>query len=96
MRVKEVRSLLQARQNYASELRIELRHDMIDQPFTDELERMLTGASGGTCPVALVYGGASSRARVRLGERWRVSPSDELIEGLRERVGGGSVSLLYR
>ncbi|MFK8050268.1 MAG: DNA polymerase III subunit alpha [Halioglobus sp.] len=96
MRVKEVRSLLQARQNYASELCIELRYDMVDQPFTDELERMLTGASGGTCPVALVYGGASSRARVRLGERWRVSPSDELIEGLRERVGGGSVSLLYR
>lgn len=96
MRVKEVRSLLQARQNYAAELRIELRHDMIDQPFTDELERMLTGASGGSCPVALVYGGASSRARVRLGERWRVSPSDELIESLRERVGSGSVSLLYR
>lgn len=96
MRVKEVRSLLQARQNYAAELRIELRRDMIDEPFTNELEKVLSGASGGTCPVALVYGGTSSRARIRLGERWRVSPSDELIQSLRERLGSSSVTLLYR
>ncbi|MFT7265378.1 MAG: DNA polymerase-3 subunit alpha, partial [Halioglobus sp.] len=96
MRVKEVRSLLQARQNYAAELRIELSHDMIDEPFTNELEKVLSDASGGTCPVALVYGGASSRARIRLGEQWRVSPSDELIQSLRDRLGSGSVTLLYR
>ncbi len=96
MRVKEVRSLLQARQSYAAELRIELRRDMIDEPFTNELERVLSGASGGTCPVALVYGGAGSQARIRLGEKWRVSPSDELIQSLRERVGSSSVTLLYR
>jgi len=96
MRVKEVRSLLHARQNYAAELRIELRRDMVDAPFTDELERVLSGASGGTCPVALVYGGQGSRARVRLGERWRVSPSDELIQSLRDRVGNDGVTLLYR
>lgn len=96
MRVKEVRSLLQARQAYAAELRIELRRDMIDEPFTNELEKVLSGASGGTCPVALVYGGASSRARIRLGEQWRVSPSDELIQSLRDRLGSNSVTLLYK
>ena len=95
VRAKEVRSLLQARQSYASELTIELNHDMIDEQFTNELERMLSSASGGSCPVALVYGGASSRARVRLGERWQVSPSDELIQTLRDRVGSKRVSLLY-
>jgi DNA polymerase III subunit alpha len=95
MRVKEVRSLMQARESYASELRIEVRHDMIDDRFTDELERMLAGASGGRCPVALVYGGPSSQGRVRLGERWQVKPSDELIETLRERVGNESVALQY-
>lgn len=95
VRAKEVRSLLQARQSYASELTIELNHDMIDEQFTNELERMLSSASGGSCPVAVVYGGASSRARVRLGERWQVSPSDELIQTLRDRVGSKRVSLLY-
>jgi DNA polymerase-3 subunit alpha len=95
MRVKEVRSLLEARQSYASELTIELNHDMVNERFTDELERMLSGASGGSCPVAVVYGGASSRARVRLGERWQVSPSDELIQTLRDCVGSERVSLRY-
>ena len=93
--VKEVRSLVQARQNYASELTIELQYDMIDDGFTDELEKVLSGASGGSCPVALLYGGAGGRARVRLGERWQVSPSDELIQSLRERVGKERVALRY-
>ncbi|MEH6582829.1 MAG: DNA polymerase III subunit alpha [Halioglobus sp.] len=95
VRVKEVRSLLQARQSYASELRIELHHEMVNERFTDELEQLLSGAGGGGCPVALIYGGASSRARVRLGERWQVLPSDELIQSLRDRVGGERVSLQY-
>jgi DNA polymerase-3 subunit alpha len=95
MRVKEVRSLMQARESYASELTIEVRHDMVNERFTDDLERVLSGASGGRCPVALVYGGPTSKARVRLGERWQVKPSDELIQTLRERVGTDSVSLLY-
>ncbi|MEH6593828.1 MAG: OB-fold nucleic acid binding domain-containing protein, partial [Halioglobus sp.] len=95
VRVKEVRSLLQARQSYASELRIELHHEMVNERFTDELEQLLSGAGGGACPVALIYGGASSRARVRLGQRWQVLPSDELLQSLRDRVGGERVSLQY-
>jgi len=94
MRVKDVRSLLEARQNFASELTIELNHEMVDESFTAELERMLSGASG-SCPVALVYGGASSRARIKLGERWQVSPSDELLQTLKDRVGSERVSLRY-
>ena len=46
--------------------------------------------------LGLVYGGASSRGRIRLGEQWQVSPSDELIQTLRARVGSESVSMLYR
>ena len=93
--VKEVRDLVQARQNYASELRIELHHEMIDERFTSELEQTLSDARGGSCPVALVYGGASSRARIKLGERWQVSPSDELLQVLRDQVGTDQVAMMY-
>ena len=87
MRVKEVRSLLQARQNFASELTIEVSREMLDEHLTAELERTLANAGGGTCPVALVYSQPHNRARVRLGERWQVVPSDELIQALRDCVG---------
>jgi DNA polymerase-3 subunit alpha len=95
MRAKEVRSLLQARQNYAAELIIELNRDMLSDSFTAELEKTLSDAGGGNCPVALVYSQPHNRARVRLGERWQVVPSDELIEALRTCVGNDRVSLQY-
>ncbi|MBA6412738.1 DNA polymerase III subunit alpha [Parahaliea sp. F7430] len=95
MRVREVRSLLQARQDYASELRLEIHRDMVDEHFADWLAQTLSSAAGGSCPVALSYSQPDNRARVRLGERWQVLPSDELIEALRERIGSERVALQY-
>ena len=95
MRAKGVRSLLQARQNYASELTIEVRSEMMDEKLTDRLEKTLAGAGGGSCPVSLIYRQPRNRARVRLGERWQVVPSDELLQELRDCVGSERVSLQY-
>lgn len=95
MRAKEVRSLLDARQNYASELRIDVSEDMLCDNFSDRLESMLSGAAGGTCPVSLVYRQKHNLARVQLGKRWQVIPSDELIQSLRDCVGNERVSLQY-
>ena len=95
MRAKGVRSLLQARQNYASELTIEVRQDMLDEKATQQLEKTLAGAGGGTCPVSLIYHQPHNRARVRLGERWQVVPSDELLQELRDFIGNERVVLQY-
>jgi DNA polymerase-3 subunit alpha len=95
MRAKGVRSLLQARQNYASELTIEVSQDMLDEKMADWLEQTLAGAVGGSCPVALIYRQSGSRARVKLGERWQVLPSDELLQALRDCVGNEGVALQY-
>ncbi|MBN7797517.1 DNA polymerase III subunit alpha [Parahaliea mediterranea] len=95
MRVRSVRSLLQARENYASELTIEVNRDMVDERLTDWLAQTLAGAVGGACPVALLYRQSHNRARVRLGARWQVTPSDELIQELRDRMGNDQVSLQY-
>ncbi len=95
MRAKEVRSLLEARQNYARELRIDVTQDMLCDSFSDTLESMLSSAAGGTCPVSLVYRQQHNLAKVQLGERWQVIPSDELIQSLRDCVGSERVSLQY-
>ena len=62
-----VRSLLQARQDYASELTIEVSDEMLDPQLTDWLEKTLAGAGGGHCPVSLLYRQAGGKARVRAG-----------------------------
>jgi DNA polymerase-3 subunit alpha len=95
MRAKGVRSLLQARQNYASVLTLEVSHDILDEKMTDHLEKTLAGAGGGSCPVSFIYRQARNRARVRLGERWQVVPTDELLQELRDCLGNERVSLEY-
>jgi len=95
MRAKGVSSLLQARQHHASELRIELRHDMLNDHFTEQLAKTLEGAGGGACPVSLVYRQSRNQALVRLGKGWQVVPSDELLQALRDCVGREQVSLRY-
>jgi DNA polymerase-3 subunit alpha len=95
MRASSVRSLLQARQNYAAELMIELRDDMVDDVFTNHLQQLLLHAGEGQCPVSVWYSQAENRARIQLGSGWRVSPSDELIQQLQDCCGTGTVSLSY-
>jgi DNA polymerase-3 subunit alpha len=95
MRASSVRSLLQARQNYAAELLIEVRDDMVDEVFVDRLQRLLRHAGEGQCPVSVWYSQAENRARIPFGSDWRVSPSDELIQQLQDCCGTGSVSLAY-
>ena len=95
VRAKGIRSLLQARQNYVSELTIELSSERLDEKLSDFLARTLSGASGGSCPVSLIYKQPRNRARVRLGENWQVIPSDELLQELRDYVGSEQVCLQY-
>ncbi|MEE4146008.1 MAG: DNA polymerase III subunit alpha [Halieaceae bacterium] len=95
MRARGVRSLLQARQDYVSELTIEVSDEMLDSQLTDWLEKTLAGAGGGHCPVSLIYRQAGGKARVKLGERWQVLPSDELLQELRDCVGSERVALQY-
>ena len=95
MRVNNIRSLLQARQSANAELTIAVAEEMVDEAFAERLHKLLQGAGAGACPVALLYSQRHNRARLPLGEQWRVSPSDELIEQLQECCGTESVSLSY-
>ncbi|MDX1734535.1 MAG: DNA polymerase III subunit alpha, partial [Halioglobus sp.] len=96
MRANRLQSLEDARQNLAADLTIEIDADSLDDRFSEMLERTLAGAGGGNCPVSLVYKQTRNSARVRLGERWRVIPSDDLLQALRALHGADRVFLQYR
>ncbi len=95
MRATRLRSLEQARQTVVSDLTIEVSADSIDDRFNEMLEKILAGARGGSCPVSLVYKQPSNSARVRLGQKWQVVPSDELLQELRAVLGTERVFLQY-
>ena len=96
MRASSLRSLVDARQSYASNLTIEVSAERVNDQFADLLEKTLTGAGGGRCPVAIIYRQPHNSAQFRLGSRWQVIPSDELLQQLREVVGAEGVVLEYR
>ena len=95
MRVNSVRSLEQARQTYSAELQIALREDTLSVDLVDRIHHVLEHAGDGQCPVSFWYSQPENRARIRAGDSFRVTPSDELIQQLQECCGNGSVSLAY-
>jgi DNA polymerase-3 subunit alpha len=60
------------------------------------LTRILTPFREGGCPVALDYVSSEATARVNLGREWRVRPSDELVNRLRQLLGEEKVRIEYR
>ena len=95
MRAREIRSLEQARSARVSEIRLEVDNTGLDRELRQLLKDALMTGGGGECPVTVDYSQPQGSARVRLGDQWRVHPSDDLLERLRGTVGGDHVEIIY-
>jgi DNA polymerase-3 subunit alpha len=101
VRGKSVRTLLEARQSKVKALQVSMKAEDFNgingpQGFTYQFKQLLEPSlAGGECPILVDYQRADARGVIRLGEQWRVQPSDELIERLKDRFGSSSVSLKY-
>ena len=59
------------------------------------LQSVLSGQSGAGCAITIDYERDGVRARLRLGDEWRVKASDQLLDHLHARLGEGAVSIQY-
>jgi len=96
MRVQEVFDMEHAREHYARNLLLQLPQQQALNGFAGQLERVLSPFREGGCPIALDYRNTDGQARVKLGDRWRVRPSDELLGRLRQLLGDEAVRVEYR
>jgi DNA polymerase-3 subunit alpha len=94
MRASAVHSLEQERERLVRQLTLEVRDDTLDEAFTDFLAQAL-GEAPGNCPVRLLYRSGDVRAPLLLGKAWQVTPSEGLLERLRERLGAQNVRLQF-
>ncbi|MEE4110356.1 MAG: DNA polymerase III subunit alpha [Halieaceae bacterium] len=94
MRVAEVRSLEEERARHAATLRIDVQDEEANDRMREFLRRVLSRAPG-DCPVSLRYHKGSQSATLLLGERWRVAPSEDLLEELRRELGNERVRLEF-
>jgi DNA polymerase-3 subunit alpha len=88
----EIMDLRRAREQFARRL-------MLDVPVESELvahlKRSFSPYRGGRCPVALNLRHQAGRGLVWLGDDWRVTPEESLLEELRTRFGSEAVRVDY-
>ena len=91
--VESVQSIVDARAAKLSHMAIKVdqQHAWVE-PMAD----LLTPYQSGNCAVYVDYTNQQGAATLLLGSEWRVRPSDELIQTLRDQFGRSSVQLHYR
>jgi DNA polymerase-3 subunit alpha len=98
MRSSEIYDLVEARGKFAKSLKIQVSASVPKACLSSDLAELLTPhkeRQRDGCPVVIHYSSANACAELVLGDEWRVKPSDELIELLRDKFGRDVVSIDY-
>ena len=95
MSAREVMDLGSAREKYARGLSISIDQSQINGQFFERFSQILEPYRAGTVPVNVYYQRADARARLTLGTEWRVTPSDTLLDELKQLLGNSQVELEF-
>ena len=94
VRAKTLYDIGAARTAFAKELLITVDQSNCQQ-VNQQLANLLMPYRSEGCPCVLDYTTPSAQARLRLGDDWRVTASDELLLSLQENFGESRVKLTY-
>ncbi len=95
MSAREVMDLGSAREKFARGLSISILQSQIDQQFFERFSHILEPHRAGIVPVNVYYQRPDARARLTLGTEWRVTPSDTLLDELKQLLGHDQVELEF-
>jgi DNA polymerase-3 subunit alpha len=91
---RELLDLEQMRLRYGRRLTLTL-DGQGGQGAVERLIHCLEPFRDGSCPVRVIYRTQAAEAVLALGESWRVRPSGDLLQRLRDWLGAAAVSLEY-
>jgi len=95
MRAQTIQSLEQARTKFAKGLLLRLPAEQVLPEKLRQLEKILLPHCGGACPVYIDYIQASKKTQILMGEKWKVTPRDALVDELCLLLGEDAVSVGY-
>ncbi|MEZ8823424.1 DNA polymerase III subunit alpha [Vibrio amylolyticus] len=95
MSARELLDLGTAREKYARGLSVSINESQIDNQFFERFSQILEPHRAGTVPVNIYYQRLDARARLTLGTEWRVTPSDLLLDELKQLLGRNQVELEF-
>lgn len=99
MNAREIMSIDQARERFASKLRLTISSNILQQQslsqFQSRLKEVLTPAAGGLCPIFIRYQNNQAQVEVELGIEWSITPNDDLLFELGRLLGEQNVALHF-
>ncbi|WP_257255294.1 DNA polymerase III subunit alpha [Endozoicomonas sp. SESOKO3] len=95
VRARKALNLIDARSYYARRLLVDLSSEQVDRAFHTKMSGLLEQHPG-RLPVQVNYNREDASASLQLGEKWNVSPSDDLVLGLRQWLGKESAKVEYQ
>ena len=95
VRATKLMDIDQARICFARMLEVRIASGAAGDAFVQALQGALTPSLKGKCPVHVEYINGKAAARLVLGEAWRVTPSDDLLQRLRALAGIEHAELVY-
>ncbi|BAV33857.1 DNA polymerase III subunit alpha [Sulfuricaulis limicola] len=96
MSAEKLYNIDQARAAFSARLVIDVNAEQAGNGFVEELKEILRPAAQGKCPVYLHYRSPQAEAEIVLGDEWRISPTNNVLERLSRLAGESSVHLIYR
>ena len=97
VRAEKIIDLATARGRFAREMRLSMNGNAsaAATAAVNKLKATLTPYRNGPCPVAIRYTNGAASVEMRLGDDWRVSLDERLLESLKEWLAPENVEIVY-
>lgn len=90
---REMLTMDESRERFAKYLQITLQRS---QDFdADKLKKSLSSFIGGACPVVLNYLDGDSKARIKLGAKWLIKPTEDLLQRIKQDITNCEAEWIY-
>ena len=95
MRADKINTLYEARSKYLKAIVIDMNKEDLKDFSVDDISRIMQDYRDGKCPVRISYNNRDALCEIALGDKWLVSPKDELLQKLKNKVGNDMVHLKF-
>jgi len=95
MQVREIYDIDSAREHFAKRMIIQLTPERAKNGYVQHLKQALSPYKEGKCPIIIRYATEQAQARLRLGDEWKIKPTDNLLQQLNQLSGEQSVLVEY-
>ncbi|MCE9678177.1 DNA polymerase III subunit alpha [Shewanella sp. AS1] len=95
MTARNIIDMGEARSHFAHALEVDLDANAIDSQWLEKFQQALTPWKAGSVPVVINYAQPQAKAQFKLGDEWRVNPTDELMLALESLSGSDKVRIVF-